>query len=217
MKTEFEQLLAELQGQQDEQVTLAKAIADGDGEGDDKAIQAAAGDGNPEGGTDADPDADGDADGDDDKDGDGQPMAKSIQVDGEEVQVVDADALIKSLTDLTGRVTKGEEVLAKALASMVETSKAQGEMIKSLQAEIKKLAGAGAGRKAVLTVHDKPAGDATLAKSQQDGITTQEFLAKSVAAFEAKKITGLEASQIDVCVRQGLPIDQGLIAKVLQQ
>jgi hypothetical protein len=64
-------------------------------------------------------------------------------------------------------------------------------------------------------VHEKPA-ETTMAKSQQDGgLTVGEFLAKSEAAFAAKKITGLEFTTIDVSLRQHQAIEPGLMAKVL--
>lgn len=203
--SQFDELLAQLSAEQEEQSTLAKALPAEDGE-DDEAIQAAAEEGaegeeNPE-------DAEGEEEGD-------KPLAKSMTVDGEEVQVVDADELIKSLHDLTGRVEANESVLAKALESTLGTIKAQGEMIKSLNAKVTKLAGEGRGRKTVLSVMEKPSIDEPLAKSQPEGMTHGEFMAKSDAAFAAKKITGLERTVIDVSLRQNQALDPGLIAKVM--
>ncbi|MEN6544491.1 MAG: hypothetical protein ABFE07_00445 [Armatimonadia bacterium] len=208
---QFEQLLAELNAAQEEQSTLAKAMPAEDGE-DDEAIQAAAA----EAGADA---GDKNPEDDDDEEGD-EPIAKSIKIGDEEVQVVDAEALVKSLGDLTGRVEKGEEVLTKGLTSALALIKGQGALIKSLQDQVTKLAGKGAGRKTVLTVHDKPqAEDSPLAKSQQDGLTPAEFLAKSHAAFDAKRITGKELTTIDVALRtnQVGTLDSALITKVIGQ
>lgn len=211
--SQFEELLAQLDAEQKQQETMAKSIQAGGGEDDDKAIQAAAAEGGEAGGE-GNPEDDEDKGGGEGAGEGGEPIAKSIKVGEDEFQVVDAEALIKSLNEVTGRVTKAEETLVKGLESALKLIKGQGDMIKSLQGQIGKLAGQGTGRKTVLTVLEKP-GAATLAKSQQDGMTTGEFLAKSEAAFNAKKITGLEFTKIDVSLRQNQPIDQGLIAKVL--
>lgn len=209
--SQFDELLAQLNAEQEEQSTLAKALPAEDGE-DDKAIQAASADGD----TDADdenPEDHEEPDGDEGKGG--KPMAKSMTVDGEEFEVVDADQLIKSLHDLTERVGTNENVLAKALESTLGTIKAQGEMIKSLNARVEKLAGQGRGRKTVLAVHEKPSTDEPLAKSQPQGLTAGDLMAKATAAFSAGKINGLELTTIDVSLRTNQQIDQGLLAKAL--
>jgi hypothetical protein len=86
-----------------------------------------------------------------------------------------------------------------------------------MHAQLQSLGTQGRGRKAVFAVVDKPAaGGEDLAKSAaaEGGLTPQAFLAKSHAAFDAKKLTGLELSTIDVCVRSNTPIDPALIQKV---
>lgn len=204
----FETLLAELQATADESETLAKALPPAEEDKDDAEIAAAAAEGGEENPEDAE----------DDVEGGEAPMTKSMMVGDEEVQVVDADLLVKSLQDIKARVDGHESTLAKGLETALGALKSQGELIKSLQGQIAKLAGQGAGRKTVLTVTEKPAaGEQPLAKSQQDGMTAQEFLAKSHAAFDAKKITGQELTTIDVALRNGQVgvLDQGLIAKVI--
>lgn len=207
--SQFDELLAELSAVSDEQTTLAKALPAEDGE-DDKVIQAAAAEGDDANPEDNEDEPDGD-EGQDDK-----PMAKSVTatVDGEEVEAIDATELLKSLD---ARIGSQEEVLAKALASTVSTIKAQGDMIKSMQAQISKLAGQGKGRKTVLTVAEKPvAGDQPMAKSQQqEGFTPQEFMAKANAAFNAGKLSGIELTTADVSIRSGVPVPAGIIAKAL--
>lgn len=209
--SQFDELLAQLQQAETEQTTLAKALPAEDGK-DDKQIQAAAA----EGDTDADNENPEDHEEPDGDDGDGKPMAKSVTatVDGEEVEAIDATDLLKSLD---ARIGAQEEVLAKALASTLNTVKAQGDMIKSLQGQVAKLAGQGAGRKTVLTVVEKPAaGEQTMAKSQQDGMTPAEFMAKATAAFSAGKLTGKELTTIDVAMRNGQIGSFGeLVAKAL--
>lgn len=201
----FEQLLSSLNTELDEQTQLAKSLPAKDGE-DDEAIQAAAAEGD---------DADDKNPEDNEPDEGDKPIAKSVtaMVDGEEVEAIDATDLLKSLQD---RVDEHDDVLAKALTTTLATVKAQGEMIKSLNAEMKKLAGKGAGRKTVLTVVEKPAaGEQDMTKSQQDGMTTGEFMAKANAAFAAGKLTGIELTTADVAIRQGAQIPAGIIAKAL--
>ena len=201
----FEQLLSSLNTELDEQTQLAKSLPAKDGE-DDEAIQAAAAEGD---------DADDKNPEDNEPDEGDKPIAKSVtaMVDGEEVEAIDATELLKSLQD---RVDEHDDVLAKALTTTLATVKAQGEMIKSLNAEMKKLAGKGAGRKTVLTVVEKPAaGEQDMTKSQQDGMTTGEFMAKANAAFAAGKLSGIELTTADVAIRQGAQIPAGIIAKAL--
>lgn len=201
----FEKLLQELEAAQGEQDLLVKSM---DGS-DDDAIASA--------------NADGNNDNDDDNDDDGDDkelLTKSLQLDdGSDVMLVDAESLIKSVEALTTKATKHEEVLTKGLQASMAMIAKQGELIKSLSNQVAALGGQGAGRKAVLNISEKPnIGSSPLTKSMQDGqLTVGELLAKSNAAFEAKRITGKELTTIDVAARQGqlAVIDPNLIAKVL--
>lgn len=207
--SQFEKLLAELGEIQSEQETLAKALPAEGGEDDDKAIHAAAAD------SDTDADDENPEDDEGEPDGDEKPMAKSISamVDGEEVEAIDATDLLKSLDTRIGGV---ESVLAKALASTMTTIKTQGEMIKSLQSQMTKLASTGKGRKTVLSVIEKPeAGAETLQKSDPVGLTNQEFMLKANEAFSAGKLTGQELTTADVAIRMGQPIPSNIITKAL--
>jgi hypothetical protein len=214
--SEFEALLAQLTAAQEEQTTLAKALP-ADGGKDDKTIQTAAAEGadgdktNPE--DNEDPETEVDVKGEN-----GKPLAKAMTVDGEEVEVVDAGELIKSLQDLTTRTSETETVLAKGMTAVIGLVKGQSEMIKSLQAQINKISATGTGRKTVLTVLDKPGiGEQPLAKSQgaDQQITKAEVLAKANAAYDARKINGLELTSIDVALRNNTQIDAGLLTKCL--
>lgn len=208
--SQFDELLAQLNAEQEEQSTLAKALPADDGE-DDEAIQAA-----------ADEDAEGDKNPEDEEDegaeeDDDAPLVKStiLTAEGEEFEVVDAEALVKSLHDVQGRVTEVESVLAKGLETAIGMIKTQGELIKSLQGQIKKLGSQGVGRKTVLSVTEKPSVD-TLAKSQQEeGLTKEQFLAKSEAAWQAGAITGIEYTAVDVALRSGQKLDPSLINRII--
>lgn len=155
----------------------------------------------------------------DDKDND-EPLTKSLQLDnGEDVVLVDAEALIKSVSALEAKSSEHEKVLIKGLQASMKLISQQGELIKSLNDKVTALGGQGAGRKTVLNISEKPpVGGGVLAKSLSDGqVTVGELLAKSHKAFDEKRITGKELTTIDVAARQGQlgVIDSNLIAKVL--
>lgn len=207
MSANFEALLKELGDVAAEaDNTLAKAIPaaappamaaagvnpeddEDDEDGDDAAIEAAA-------------------------DGDKPTFGKSFEfVDdaGAKHEAVDATDLVKSLI---ARVDSVDEVLAKALTSMAGSLKAQGELIKSLSGQVQSLSGQGRGRKAVLSVVEKPAiGEMT--KSQPEaGVTPEQFFAKANAAFDAGKISGKDLNVVSVCLRGNHPIDPALVQKI---
>lgn len=204
----FEKLLGEIE-------TFSKSMPDNDGDGDKK-IAAAANVAN--GG-------DGDNDEDDENEEASKPMAKSLQVtlaDGSVVEAEDGTELVKSLMD---RMTGTESLMAKSLEATFnlvkqqgEALKNQGQMIKSLQEKIVSMSSEGRGRKTVLDVHQQiMAGTSqNMAKSMGEGqMTQQEFMAKSNDAYKAGRINGVELTAIDVSIRSGQAVDQGVIAKVL--
>lgn len=202
--SDFDKLLAQLTAAQEDQSALTKSV---EAAGvDDKTIQAAA----KEGGAQEEEEEEEEEPG-------GAPMTKSILIDGEQHEVVDADALIKSLGGMETRVTQFEDVLVKSLTGALAMIKGQGEMIKSLQGQITKIGGTGGGRKSALLVHERqPLGEQPLAKSlEQPQFTAADVMAKANAAFDAKKITGHELTQIDVSLRQGHIPDQALLTKAL--
>lgn len=190
--------------------TMMKALPADDGS--DKKIQAAAeGGGEGEEGEEDDEDGDG---------GEGEAMGKALMVtiDGKQVEAQDGTALVKSLID---RIDDSEDVIAKALTSVVNLvkaqdvrTKAQDVLVKSLQADVKRLSGEGRGRKTLVNIHET---NSTLAKAEQAGMNADVFLAKAGVAFGAKRITGKEFNFIDVALRQKQAevIDKSLIAKVL--
>lgn len=148
-----------------------------------------------------------------------EPMVKSLQVtlaDGTVVDAEDGTELVKSLMD---QVSGLEGVMAKALGQAVGLIKRQGEqiashgdLVKSLQTKVAELSGEGRGRKALLSIAEKPT---QLAKSEPQGMTPQDFMVKANTAFSGGKITGQELTVIDVSIRQGQAIDTGLVSKVM--
>lgn len=213
--SQYKELLDQLNAEAEEQTTLAKSLPAAEGE-DDEAILAAAAEGEILEDEDLnEEDLDEEELDEEELDKEIAQLTKSMNIDGEEVEVVDAEALIKSLHDLTGRVGEQEEALTKALTSTLGMVKQQGEMIKSLNARLNKVSRQGTGRKSVLTVHERPGMGEALTKSQPDQMTGGDLLAKAQAAFAAGKINGLELTTIDVSLRQNEQIDQTLLVKAL--
>lgn len=204
--SQYEQLMKELGG-----IPLAKALPADDGNGDAK-IQAAAEDGGEgvpakkkEG----------------DEDCEKPPMTKSLQVtlaDGSVVDAEDGTELVKSLiARIDQNETDSVTVMGQAIGLIKSQATAiteQGALIKSLQGDVAKLGNEGRGRKTMVSLIEKQ-GPADMAKSEPQGMSGQEFLTKSSAAFAGGKISGQELTVIDVSLRQGAAIDPALIAKVV--
>lgn len=198
--SDFDKLLAELSQETANQETLAKSLAAP--AADDAKIAAAAADGadkkNPE---------------------DEEGLAKSMDgltsaAAAAGVTMIDGEEFAKSIDSLGGRMTAAEDVLAKAMDSALGMIRGQGEMIKSLNDRITALSGEGRGRKAVVTVNDRqPAGE-PLVKSNP-GYTVGEVMAKANAAHDAKKITGLELTALDVALRNGTPPSESVLIKIV--
>lgn len=213
--SQFDKLLGELDTLATQQEDMTKALPAEDGKDDDK-IQAAAADGGGEEGAE---------DRDEEDEDEGEPMGKSLGEvtlpDGTKAEAVDGTELVKSLIAQIGEIKTGaaatEGKMAKALEGAVGLIKSQGEMIKSLSESVKKLSNEGRGRKAVLTIAEKPDTTETLKKSDEQGMTSQEFMAKSNAAYSGGRISGKELTVIDVSLRTGAPIEPSLIHKVLAE
>jgi len=208
--SDFEKLMGELSQLSTEQGELAKALPADDGKDEEK-IQAAA----EEGGL-GDGDADdkgGAPDGDADDKG-GAPMAKSFELtleDGTKIQAQDGTEMVKALSD---RLDANEANLAKALGSAVSLIKGQGEMIKSLVDQVKKLSGEGRGRKTVVSVVEKP--DPTMAKSHQpDGLSLDQFFAKALAAQKEGRISGTEIAVAETYLNRGQEIPAAIVQRVM--
>lgn len=203
----FEKLMAELSSLSADQETMAKALPADDGKDEEK-IQAAAG----EGGSDVDAE-----DADEEDDGGDKPMVKSFKFtleDGTEVDAQDGTELVKSLQD---RIAATEVTMAKALGSAVELIKGHASMIKSLSDSVKKLGGEGRGRKAVVSVVEKPApGASPMAKSEPAGVSHEVFFAKAMAAQKEGRLSGMDIAMAESCLNRGEVIPQSIVARVMQ-
>lgn len=201
--SDFEKLLAELSQETANQETLAKSLAAP--AADDAKIAAAAAD-----------TAAAAAAGEKKNPEDEEDLAKSLEAAAAAagVAVIDGEEFAKSIDSLGGRMTAAEDVLAKAMDGALGMIRGQGEMIKSLNDRITALSGEGRGRKTVVTVTERqPAGE-PLVKSQQ-GFTVGEVMAKANTAFDAKKITGLELTTLDVALRNGTPPSESVLARIV--
>lgn len=211
--SQFEKLMGELAQLGTDQELMTKALPADDGKDEEK-IQAAAA----EGGSDhKEPDGDENDEGMGDGDADNKPMAKSFKFtleDGTEVEAQDGSELVKSLQD---RVEKHEGEMFKALETAVTLIKGQGELIKSMQDQIKKLSGEGRGRKAVVSVVEKPAGaEGVMAKSESNGMSHDQFFAKAFAAQREGRISGTEIAIAESCLNRGEAIPESIVQRVAQ-
>lgn len=205
----FDELLKALNGVADEAATLAKAQP-AEKPADDKVVAAAA--------TDAGVDVAGAGAGEgtnpEDEDDEGEDFGKSLGTNEAGESLVDATELVKSLME---RQDNTDGLLTKALTAMTGALGKQNELIKSLQGQVAAMGTQGRGRRTLLTVAEKP--DLGEMRKSQEGagdgqITPKDLLAKSNAAYEAKKISGAELNTVDVCLRQGWSIDAGLLTRI---
>ena len=220
MSGQFDQLMAELNQLGQDQEQMAKALPADDGK-DEAKIQAAAAEGGldgGEGGGEAAASTGGEGgDADDQGNGEGGEMAKSFQMtldDGTVIEAVDGTEMVKALGN---RLTATETTMAKALGDAVNLIKGQSDMIKSLSDQVKKLSGEGRGRKAVLSVVEKPAPmAATMAKSQQaEGVTPEIFFAKALDAQKAGRISGTDIAVAESCLNRGQAIPENIVQRVM--
>lgn len=201
--SDFDKLLAELSQETANQETLAKSLAAP--AADDATIAAAA--------------AAAAATTDKPNPEDEEDLAKSMEglnaaATAAGVSMIDGEEFAKSIDSLGGRMTVAEDVLAKAMDSALGMIRSQGEMIKSLSDKVTALSGEGRGRKTVVTVNERQTAGEPLVKSQP-GFTIGEVMAKANSAFDAKKITGLELTTLDVALRNGTAPSESVLARIV--
>lgn len=209
---QFEQLMGELEQLGQDQAQMVKALPADDGKDEEK-IQAAAAEGGLGIGAEGD-DADAAA-----GKGEKEPMAKSFSLtleDGTVIEAQDGAEMVKALGD---RMTTSEANFAKALGGALNLIKGQAELIKSMQGHMTKLSGEGRGRKAVLSVIEKPAPGAavaTMAKSlQPEGMTSDVFFAKALDAQRAGRVSGSDIAMAEASINRGEAIPAGIVQRVM--
>lgn len=222
---QFQALLEEL-----DTMSKAMACADNDG-GGDKKISAAASDGASGGSSDGGDGKGGakqDADDEKGKD-DGEAFGKSFAVtlaDGTEMQVVDGTEMMKALmernqtleasvTALTGQNQELGDAFTKSLGfvkALQEQIVSQGGLLKSLRLDLDALRNQGAGRKAVVSVLDKPA-PTTMAKAE--GIQPRDLLNKALTAQRDGRMTASDVARIEAHLNRGEAPPASLIKAAL--
>lgn len=212
---EFQGLLDDLAAMHSQGKGMAKALTATDADTDaDAKIQAAADDGGDQDGT-----ADADADAADD-DQDANYFGKSFGVtlaDGTQAEAVDGTKVVKSLFAANRELTRKNAEMAKAITAtggvlkqysdviklQSEMLTQQSEMLKSLQADVRRLAGQGSGRKAVVTMHEKPAHSAMGGGGNGASIGgRQEVLAKALSFQREGKLNTTDVARIEGSLNQ---------------
>jgi len=142
-----------------------------------------------------------------------EPLKKSFTDEhGKTVEAVDGTELIKGMTARLDAQDTQFTQLAALLRESTDLIKSQSAEIAELRSTIKEFGNQGRGRKSVLTVHDKPG---ALHKSEPEGISANDFMAKAETAFKAGKITGMEISIAESAINHGEQIPDRIAHKVL--
>ncbi len=136
---------------------------------------------------------------------------------GQTVKAYDATELIKSMYERIAGVESTLQAdnanLSKSLNAMVDMFKSQDDQIESLKKTIVNLSKQGAGRRAMLTVNEKP--EASMVKSAP-AMNTETFMMKANAAFNSGRISGKDLTVCDVSLRHGEAIDAGLLNRIFE-
>ena len=185
-------------------IRRAAQNADGTGTSDET------GDGEGDGGGDSTLDPDNlDPDG---ADGEGEPFGKSFEVqlpDGTKTEAYDGTVMLKALHAENGALRAEIGGAHKALGATLGVIKVlqgqlaqQGEMMKALTADMKALGSQGSGRRAMLSVHDKPA---TTAGAPAAGTARpSDVMAKAMVLFAEGKMEGQDLRRIEAHQGRGL-------------
>jgi hypothetical protein len=204
--SDFDQLLDEINALAAEQSTLTKSMPAEGGDGDDEEEEEE---------EEKAPAAKGKGEGEGDESVAPADLKKSMVIDGENVEVVDAEQLVKSLNELADRVEGQDQMLVKSITPMLDLIKGQGALLKSMQGQLEKLSGQGRGRKTVLAIVEKPApGEQPLRKSQPAQMAPAEILAKALDAQKAGKISGIDVARAENAIQSGTAIPADVLARI---
>jgi len=154
----------------------------------------------------------------DEKDGKEPKMVKksldATLADGSAATVVDADEIFKSISEIADRVTRTEAEGAARTESVLGGLKTLTDVVKSLADQVASYASTGRGRKAVLTVNDKPQQATEVVKSEP-GVESDDFFAKALAMQSQGKLSGLDVQRAETYLNMGLPVPVDVVTKVL--
>ena len=205
---DFDKLLGELG-------TLSKAMQP---TGDDKVAGAAkeAGAKLPEG-------AEGDGEGEGEGEGgekDDEMFGKSFSVtlaDGSAQEAFDGTAMMKALAGTVAILRTEQDAtggeLAKALqfaTSLTAIVQQQGELLKSMRADLAAVSSQGRGRQASVTVLDKPTNTPAATSAAQP----MEIMAKAMTARTNGTVTGAEIARLEAHFGRGLPAPADILARL---
>lgn len=142
-----------------------------------------------------------------------KPMAKSMVVqgdNGEMVEAIDATDLLKSMI---GRQDTQEFALTEALKTVVALTQKQGQMLKSLSAKVDALGAQGAGRKSVMGVSDGMAKSMSAAGRPQ-AMKPDEVMVKCLSAQKLGKITGLDVARAEASFNAGVAVPADILQRL---
>ncbi len=105
-----------------------------------------------------------------------------VEVEPPENREIDGDAVQRN--EMRKAFEEQEASLTKALGAITTTLKQQQEAIQELRTSVESMARSGAGRKSVSVVGERPGSN--LIKSQQGGMSKEEFMTKALAAQRAR-------------------------------
>ena len=163
------------------------------------------------------------------EEGEGEDMTKSFAVtlpDGSVQKVIDAGEMLKSLkldmgtlqggvADLTAQlavVTAERDAALQLSTGLLSAVKTQGDMLKSLTADVAKIGNTGSGRKATLTVTE--AHVAPVAPAAANTVSADEFFAKAMTLVGTDDWTARDIALAEARISHGLPPQADLAAAV---
>ena len=143
----------------------------------------------------------------------GEMMGKAFTAtlsDGTTAEGIDATDILKALdTDMN--------TLRKTLPGLLGVIRVQGNMLKALQTEVATMRGTGAGRRAVLSVHERaPAVAAPENQERGEGrLSPGEFMAKALDAKAGGAISSLDLTRLEAGLNKGVQPTPELAAAVM--
>lgn len=235
--SEFTKLLGELKAETE---ALTKALPSGESNAEDKTVAAAAADGAATSAAAAKPGEKPGAEGDEnppsataDGDDDDLTMGKSMQaiIDGKTVDVVDGTEMVKALNSKVLAAQADLVAVMPVLQAQANLLKAQNATIATLtgrvgdmQKALNEYANGGAGRRTALT-SAAPAADGGAAAAASSGgvdmtkalggLSGKDFLAKSLDAMKAGKISGDQLRMAETTLNHGQPMNPEFVKLVL--
>jgi hypothetical protein len=96
-----------------------------------------------------------------------------------------------------------------------ETIKSQGEIIKSLQGEITRIGGSGAGRRSVVSLIEKPTQAAPAPTDATGKMSAEAFMAKCDSAIAAGRLSAAVGARVEAYLNRGAQLPNDLIREVL--